>query len=126
MRIHPHKDDKILTAWNGMMIAALAMGGRFQNSCYTNAAVKAYNFITDYLQWRCRLMARYRDGHPGILGYADDYAFLIWACIELFETTGKVEWPEQNIELNEGLMEYFGQRTGGLFLYGRMGAMISY
>ncbi|HHU49557.1 MAG TPA: thioredoxin domain-containing protein [Clostridiales bacterium] len=126
-RIHPHKDDKILTAWNGMMIAALAMGGRFlNNSRYTNAAVKAYNFIIDYLQREDgRLLARYRDGHPGILGYADDYAFLIWACIELFETTGKVEYLNKAIELNEGLMEYFWDKeTGGLFLYGRDGEQL--
>ncbi len=126
-RVHPHKDDKILTSWNGMMIAALAMGGRFlNNSRYTNAAVKAYNFIIDHLQREDgRLLARYRDGHSGIPGYADDYAFLIWACLELFETTGRVEYLKKAIELHEGLMEYFWDKeNGGLFLYGRDGEQL--
>ena len=126
-RVHPHKDDKVLTSWNSMMIAALAMGGRFlDNPRYTNAAVKAYRFIIDHLQREDgRLLARYRDGHSAILAYADDYAYLIWACIELFETTSKVEFINKAIELNEGLMEYFWDKeSGGLFLYGKDGEQL--
>lgn len=126
-RIHPHKDDKILTSWNGMMIAALAMGGRMlDNSSYTDAAVKAYHFIANMLQRKDgRLLARYRDGEAGILGYADDYAFLIWACLELFETTGGVEYLQKAIELNEGLIQLFwDEELGGLFLYGKDGEQL--
>ncbi|HHU79324.1 MAG TPA: thioredoxin domain-containing protein [Clostridiales bacterium] len=120
-RSHPHKDDKILTSWNGMMIAALAMGGRIlKDSSYLEAAEKAWHFIIEQLQREDgRLLARYRDGEAAIPGYADDYAFLIWAGIELFETTGRAEYLEKAIELNDGLMKLFwDEEKGGLFLYG--------
>ena len=126
-RVHPHKDDKILTSWNGMMIAALAMGGRIlDNPRYTNAAEKAYQFIIGHLQREDgRILARFRDGHSGILGYADDYAFLTWACIELFETTSKTRYLKKAIELNEQLMEYFWDKeNGGLFLCGKDGEQL--
>jgi len=126
-RVHPHKDDKILTSWNGMMIAALAAGGRvLKNKEYVEAAGKAYMFIMNCLQREDgRLLARYRDGEAGILGYADDYAFFIWACIELYETTGLTEYLQKAIELNQGLMELFwDQDNGGLFLYGNDGEQL--
>jgi len=90
-RVHPHKDDKILTAWNGLMIAALAIGGRVLGiEKYTLAAEKASEFIFSKLvRPDGRLLARYRDGEAAFLAYLDDYAFLIWALIELYETTYK-------------------------------------
>ncbi|MGI6525910.1 MAG: thioredoxin domain-containing protein [Caldicoprobacterales bacterium] len=126
-RIHPHKDDKILTSWNGMMIAVLAMGGRILNNpAYTDAAAKAYHFIIDNMQRKDgRLLARYRGGEAGILGYADDYAFLIWACLELFEATNQATYLKKAIELNNGLMDLFwDQDRGGLFLYGHDGEQL--
>lgn len=126
-RIHPYKDDKILTSWNGLMIAALAMGGRvLNNQKYTDAAQRAYNFIINHLQRDDgRLMARYRDGESAILAYADDYTFMIWASIELYETTHNIEYLEKALELNQGLMEYFwDDRSGGVFLYGKDGEQL--
>jgi uncharacterized protein YyaL (SSP411 family) len=126
-RVHPYKDDKILTSWNGLMIAALAIGGRILGiHNYTKAAEKAYDFIISHLQRRDgRLLARYRDGEAGVLAYADDYAFMIWACIELYETTCKFQYIEKAIELNDGLTEYFwDSKNGGLFLYGKDGEQL--
>jgi uncharacterized protein YyaL (SSP411 family) len=126
-RVHPHKDDKILTSWNGLMIAALAIGGRIlRNEEYTKAAEKAYEFIIKNLQREDgRLLARYRNGEAGIPGYANDYAFMIWACIELYETTYKVEYLRKAVELNDGLIEYFwDDENGGLFLYGKDGEQL--
>jgi uncharacterized protein YyaL (SSP411 family) len=126
-RVHPYKDDKILTSWNGLMIAALAMGGRILGThSYTRAAEKAYEFIVNHLQRQDgRLLARYRDGEAGVLAYADDYAFMIWACIELYLTTYKAPYLQKAIELNKGLLEYFwDNKNGGLFLYGKDGEQL--
>jgi uncharacterized protein YyaL (SSP411 family) len=84
-RIHPFKDDKILTGWNGLMIAALARGGRvFEDLQYTAAAEKAAGFILLNLRdTNNRLLRRYRQGNAGVDAQLNDYAFLIWGLLEL-------------------------------------------
>ncbi len=119
-RIHPHKDDKILTSWNGLMIASLAMAGRMlNNEAYTQAAIKAVDFILSKLRRDDgRLLARYRDNEAAILGYADDYVFLIWSLIELYETTYNPHYIEIALELNDDLLKhYWDDKHGGLFMY---------
>lgn len=87
-RIHPHKDDKILTSWNGMMIAALATAYQtFQNSAYLEAAERAFLFLETHLRVGDEWMARYRDGEVKYKGYLDDYAFMLWAADALYEAT---------------------------------------
>jgi len=120
-RIHPYKDDKILTSWNGLMIAALAYGGRiFDNSNYIKQAEKAMDFIlSNMINENGRLMARYRDGDVAHLGYLDDYAFLVNALIELYEATFNVKYLAKAIELNKNMVDLFkDEEQGGLFLYG--------
>lgn len=120
-RIHPSKDDKILTSWNGLMIAAMAIGGRvLQKSEYIEAAEKSVNFILNKLvREDGRLFARYRDEESAIPAYVDDYVFLIWGLIELYETTYKPEHLKKALELNQELLKYFwDDKDGGLFLYG--------
>ena len=120
-RIHPFKDDKILTSWNGLMIAALAVGARvLDNNEYTDAAERAVNFIfSKLIQKDGRLLARFRDGEAALPAYADDYAFLIWGLIELYESTFKVEYLEKAVNLNKDLIKYFwDDKNGGLFVYG--------
>lgn len=120
-RIHPHKDDKILTSWNGLMIASLSIGGKvFGNNDYIISAKNAVRFIyTKLFNSNGRLLARYRDGDASILAYSDDYAFLIWGLIELYETTFDFEYLQKAIDLNEELIRYFwDENSGGLFLYG--------
>jgi uncharacterized protein YyaL (SSP411 family) len=120
-RIHPFKDDKILTAWNGLMIAAMATGGRvLGDSAYTGAAEKAADFLLSTLVDKDgRLMARYRDGQISHPGYADDYTFLIWGLIELYETTYKPDYLRKALSLNEALLKLFwDEENGGLFIYG--------
>ncbi|MFO7296769.1 MAG: thioredoxin domain-containing protein, partial [Clostridia bacterium] len=79
-RVHPFKDDKILTSWNGLMIAAMAMGGRIlQDQRYIQAAERAAEFVFHKLvDKNGRLMARYRHGETAYPAYLDDYAYLIW------------------------------------------------
>ncbi|AAK81471.1 hypothetical protein BJV85_000354 [Clostridium acetobutylicum] len=120
-RIHPYKDDKILTSWNGLMIAALAFGGRsLKNEIYINAAEKAVTFIfTKLIDANGRLLSRYRHGEASIKGYLTDYSFLIWGLIELYEATYKSEYIEKAIKLNNDLIKYFwDDKNKGLFLYG--------
>ncbi|MFT5875757.1 MAG: hypothetical protein ACI8WT_004754 [Clostridium sp.] len=120
-RIHPYKDDKILTSWNGLMIAALAYGGRiFENSSYIQQAEKAMNFIlSTMINDEGRLMARYREGEVAHLGYLEDYAFIVHALIELYEATFNVKYLTKAIELNQNMLKLFkDEDQGGLFLYG--------
>lgn len=120
-RIHPYKDDKILTAWNGLMIAALAYGGRvFGNESYMAAAKKAVGFIQDKLiRADGRLMARYREGETAYLGYLDDYAFLVWGLIELYEASFDIKYLDLAVHLNDDMIKYFGDEDkGGYFIYG--------
>ncbi|MDV3429242.1 MAG: thioredoxin domain-containing protein, partial [Bacillota bacterium] len=120
-RVHPYKDDKILTSWNGLMIAAMAIGGRvLKNNEYIIAAEKAAGFIFKNLKREDgRLMARYRDGDASIPAYIDDYAFLIWGLIEIYETTYNPEYLKMALDLNSDLIKYFwDSQNGGLFVYG--------
>ncbi|NGQ95741.1 thioredoxin domain-containing protein [Brevibacillus sp. SYP-B805] len=123
-RIHPGKDDKILTAWNGLMIAALAKGGRVLGEpAYTEAARRAVQFVMNKLRNPDgRLLARYRDGEAAYLGYVDDYAFLIWGLTELYDTTYEEPYLRQALELNDDLLRLFwDEQDGGLFFYGSDG-----
>ncbi|GCD12994.1 thioredoxin domain-containing protein [Clostridium tagluense] len=120
-RIHPYKDDKILTSWNGLMIAALAYGGRvFDNGSYIKQAQKAMDFVlSNMINEKGRLMARYRDGEIAHLGYLEDYAFTVSALIELYEATFNVKYLITALELNDNMLKLFkDEDQGGLFLYG--------
>ena len=117
-RIHPHKDDKVLTDWNGLMIAALAKGSRaFGEPRYAEAAKKALNFIFDQMRHpNGRLLHRYRDGQAGITANVDDYAFLIWGLIELYEATFDAHFLEDALRMNKEMLEHFwDEKSGGLF-----------
>ncbi|MFA6940005.1 MAG: thioredoxin domain-containing protein [Clostridiaceae bacterium] len=120
-RIHPYKDDKILTSWNGLMIAAMAIGGRaLGNNEYIIASEKAASFIfKNLIRKDGRLLARYRSGDAAFPAYIDDYAFLIWGLIELYETTYNSEYLQKAVNLNNDLIKYFwDSQNGGLFVYG--------
>lgn len=120
-RVHPFKDDKVLTAWNGLMTAALAIGGRILNeSEYTRHAEKALKFILERLvRSDGRLLARYRDGESSIPAYVDDYAFLTWSLIELYESTYKPEYLKYASQFNSDTLRLFwDEGKGGLFMYG--------
>jgi uncharacterized protein len=103
-RPRPHLDDKILTAWNGLMIAAFARAARVlvdgpMHRGYLESAVRAASFIKDNLWRDGELLRRYRDGEAAIPGYAEDYAYLIWGLLELFQASGDAAWLEWVIEL---------------------------
>jgi hypothetical protein len=117
-RPRPHLDDKILTAWNGLMISAFAKGARILGEPrYEIAARSAVDFVRRRL-WResgATLLRRYRDGESAIEGFLDDYAFLALGLIDMYETSfdaADLQWAER---LAERAMELFEDREQGGF-----------
>jgi len=117
-RIKPHQDDKILTDWNGLIIAALAKGGSVLNEQkYIEAAKKAVSFILkDLRRLNGRLLHRYREGTADIDAYLDDYSFLIWGLINLYEATFDTYYLKTAIDLTEDQINHFWDSfIGGFF-----------
>ena len=114
-RIHPHKDDKILTDWNGLMIAAFARGAQvFRDTAYADAASAAAEFVLKRLRKPDgRLLHRYRHGEAGITAHLDDYAFMVWGLTQLYEATFQVPYLKAALELNEDMLEHFWDDLGG-------------
>ena len=114
-RIRPLKDDKILTSWNGLVIAALSRAGAvLREPAYLEAAERAAEFIWERLRTpEGRLLHRYRDGKAGISAYATDYAYLIWGLIELYEATFNSTYLRRTGELMELFIEDFWDEGGG-------------
>jgi len=117
-RIRPSLDDKILTDWNGLTIAALAIASRvFQVSAYYDAADSAASFLLSRLaDVNGRLLHRYRNGQAGIQASLDDYSFLVWGCLELYETRYQSSWLEtaRNLTL-EQIERFWDEKDGGFF-----------
>ncbi|MFA5804014.1 MAG: thioredoxin domain-containing protein [Melioribacteraceae bacterium] len=118
-RARPYKDDKILTDWNGLMIAALARAGSiFDNNNYIAAAEESYSFIEKYLTNKDgKLLHRYRDGDANITGNLDDYAFMIWGMIELYEATFKASYIIKAVELTDTVLKHFWEESNGGFFF---------
>ena len=120
-RIHPYKDDKILTAWNGLMIAACAKAGAvLQRDDYKELAARAVEFIYQNLTREDgRLLARYREGEAAFLAYLDDYAFLLWGLLELYEATFNLDYLRKALALAEDMQRLFwDEEAGGYYFYG--------
>jgi len=113
----PHKDDKTLTSWNGLMIGALAYSGRVLNEPrYTDAAARAANFTIQTMFSGDRLLRTYRNGEAKLPGYLDDYAYFAQGLIELHRATSEARWLEQADRLGSILVADFqDQQNGGFF-----------
>ncbi len=118
-RIHPHKDDKILVDWNGLMIAALAQGARvFDEPLYQHAAQRAVDFtLKEMRKPDGRLLHRYRSKEAAIMANLDDYAFFIWGLIELYEATFEAKYLQTALDLNKDMLTHFWDDTGGGFYF---------
>jgi len=119
-RIHPLKDDKILTDWNGLMIAAYAKAGDvFNSDDYIQQAEKSAQFILKNLtDNNGRLLKRYRNGNAGVDAHLDDYAFFIWGLLELYEATFNVTYLAEAIQLSNIMVDEFWDVTNGGFFLG--------
>ncbi|MGV3516089.1 thioredoxin domain-containing protein [Luteitalea sp.] len=121
LRPRPRLDDKVLTAWNGLMIAAFARAARQlrtqspQADTWLRAAERAAQFLRDSV-WdanRGTLLRRWRAGDAAIDGYAEDYAYLAWGLLELFEATGDASWLEWARDLQAQLDDRFWDEVAG-------------
>ena len=118
-RVHPGKDDKVLTDWNGLMIAALAKAAAaFAEDTYAEAARRAARFVLETMRAEDRrLLHRWRNGHAGIGGHLDDYAFLAWGLLELYEATLEAAWLEEAVQLAETMKtRFWDEENGGFYL----------
>jgi uncharacterized protein len=113
MRVRPGLDDKVLTEWNAMAVAALAeCGAAMQNTAWVEAAGRVGRFLVDNLRsedgrWRRSWQA----GHARHLAYASDYAWLIEAFTRLGEATGEAEWIAEAAQAADGLIDLFWDRS---------------
>ena len=116
-RIPPHKDNKILTDWNGLMLAALAKAGRvFNRPDFTASATNSAVFILKNLRRTDgRLMHRFCEGQSTVLSHLDDYSFLVWGLIELYETTFDTQWLKKALMLNDDMINHFWDNEDGGF-----------
>ncbi|MGH2595393.1 MAG: thioredoxin domain-containing protein [Actinomycetota bacterium] len=120
-RVRPATDDKVLCAWNGLAIGALAEAGRvFGKADFVNTAVRSADFILTHLRDdRGRLLRSWRNGSAGKPGFADDHATMAAACLTLYETTFEVRWIEQALSLADDLLRLFrDDERGGFFQTG--------
>ncbi len=118
-RVHPGKDDKVLTDWNGLMIAALAKAARALDAPeYAEAARRAAAFIRTTMRTdEGRLRHRWREGEAALQANLDDYAFMVWGLIELYETTFDTAYLEEALALNDVILTHFRDEKEGAFFF---------
>ena len=120
-RVPPAKDTKVLVSWNGLMIAALAEGGRIlKDERYLEAARRAAGFILDHMRIADgRLLHTYKDGQAKLDAYLDDYADLIDGLTRLYEATGEPRWIDSALGLAQIMIDEFADaEQGGFFFTG--------
>ncbi len=118
-RIHPQKDDKILTDWNSLMISAFSKAYQvFGNDKYLTAAENSAGFILNNLsEANGKLFHRYRDGEAGLPAHLDDYAFLTASFIDLYEANFETAYLEKAILFNDYLLKHFWDESNGGFFF---------
>ena len=120
-RVHPGTDTKVIAAWNGLMISAMARAGFALDAAkYVRAAEHAADFILEEmiegaLDADFQLMRTYKDGRARFAGYLDDFAFVAAGLLDLFEITGQRSRLEQAEKLVERMIDLFGDDEGGLY-----------
>ncbi|WP_406659687.1 thioredoxin domain-containing protein [Methanolobus sp. ZRKC3] len=120
-RIHPLKDDKIMTDWNGLMIVALSKASRaFNAENYKDAAAQTADFILSTMKKADgSLYHRYCKGEVAFEAFLEDHAFLIWGLIELYQAGFETKYLKAAMELNQQLIEHFWDNEGGAFFHTR-------
>jgi len=117
-RVRPARDDKVLTDWNGLMIAALAKASVvFGDPTYLQAAVKSADFILEKKSGEHRaLFHRYAGGERAIDGFLDDYSFVVWGLIEIYQACFDEKYLQAALELtNEMISQFWDEKNGGFY-----------
>jgi uncharacterized protein len=115
-RPRPHLDDKIIAAWNGLMISAFAQGARILDDVsYLEGATQAAEFVQAKLYDESRkiLFRSYREGRSEVEGFADDYAFFIQGLIDLYQASFEMRWLKFALELQRQMDALFWDDKGG-------------
>lgn len=120
-RVKPDRDEKIITAWNGLMLASFSEAGAILNRPdYTAAARRNAEFVLSNLRRDGLLLRTYKDGVAKFNAYLEDYAFLIDGLVTLFETTGEFRWLREASSLTDRMIEEFwDDQNGGFFFTGK-------
>ena len=115
-RVHPGRDDKVLTSWNALLIGALARAARaFAEATWLTAAQNAADFIRAALWREGRLLATYKDGRAHLNAYLDDHAYLLSALLELLQASFRAADLSWAIEIADTLLLRFEDPAGGFF-----------
>jgi len=117
-RIHPGRDEKILSSWNALMIRGMAIAGRvFNQHDYIESAERALNFLRQTMWKNQRLFATYKDGKAHLDAYLDDYAFLLDAILEMLQARWHTEDLIWAREIADVLLEQFEDKISGGFYF---------
>jgi uncharacterized protein YyaL (SSP411 family) len=118
-RVHPGRDDKIIVAWNGLLITAMSLGARvLGDGRFTDAASRAADFILLRMRdTEGRLLHTYKDGRARINAFLDDYACCIDGLVELYQATFDARWLTAAVELAGQMVDRFADTEGGGFFY---------
>ncbi|GIV96795.1 MAG: thioredoxin domain-containing protein [Herpetosiphonaceae bacterium] len=115
-RVRPGRDEKMLTAWNGLMLRSLAEAGRaLRRDDYIEAARRNADFLLNHLRRDGRLLRSYKDGQAKIKGFLDDYAFLIDGLLELYQATFELRWMREAKSLTETMLQLFWDEERQIF-----------
>ena len=120
-RVKPDRDEKIITAWNGLMLPSFAEAGVVLNRAdYTAAARRNAEFVLSNLGRDGLLLRTWKDGVAKFNAYLEDYAFFIEGLVTLYETTGEFRWVNEALALTERMIEEFwDEENGGFFFTGK-------
>ncbi len=117
----PIRDEKIIAAWNGMMVAAFAKAGwMLAEPRYVESAARAAQFVLDQMRAEDGALVRtYREGKKGSASFLDDYAFMVTACLDLYEATGDAAWIKRAVDASNRSRSALPRRANRRLLFDR-------
>jgi uncharacterized protein YyaL (SSP411 family) len=120
-RIKPNRDEKILTAWNGLMLASFAEAAAILGrDDYRKVARKNAAFVLDNLRTGNSLLRTFKNGEAKLNAYLEDYAFLADGLLALYQTTGEIRWLKEALGITNTMVnEFWDDQNGGLFFTGK-------
>ena len=115
-RVHPGRDEKVLTAWNGLMLRSFAEGAAvLGRGDYLSAAISNAEFVLERLRRDGRVLRSYKGGDARLLGFLEDYSMLMDGLIALYEATFDLRWLDEARALADSMVDLFWEETEGVF-----------